>query len=309
MDTPVVFFVFRRPETTVQVFSEIRKARPKQLFLIADGPRAGVLGEVELCARTRELLSNIDWPCEVTRIFAKTNLGLRNRILSGLDDVFSTVDRAIILEDDCLPTESFFRFCEDLLTKYENSPELALLAGFNHAPLNSNHIHDYYFSKSASIWGWATWASEWRKFRSSPQLEAWSESELDELSKTFKSGLQRREFMRLARSAKSLNTWDVSVAVWLRQNGLLTAVPFTNLVSNIGFGEQATHTKFEAFDVQVPSGDFSGPLRHPEDIRYDPKHEVRAWRKKRLRWITYPTTHPVEFVKRLMRFFRMKSQS
>jgi hypothetical protein len=307
MKTPVVFFLFRRPETTELVFSSIRRARPETLFLIADGPRVQVPGELELCNQTRDVVQEIDWPCKVFRLYSDSNLGLRERILSGLDEVFSLVDRAIILEDDCLPNTSFFAFCEELLGKYQNSSDIALISGFNFAPIRNTNL-DYYFSKSASIWGWATWGAKWKAFRSSPQVESWSKFELRELSKTFHSVLQRKDFISIAKTAQTLNTWDISVAVWVRQNRLLTIVPFTNLVSNIGFGEQATHTKFEAFDIQTPTKDFQGPLRHPDRISYNRKHEVRAWRRKSLRWITFPMTHPIEFLKRLRRFVASKPQ-
>jgi hypothetical protein len=306
--TPIAFFLFRRPETTELVFQSIRRARPETLFLIADGPRAQVSGEIQLCNQTRDVVKEIDWPCQVFRIYSEYNLGLRERILSGLDEVFSVVDRAIILEDDCLPNTSFFTFCEDLLKKYENSTEIALVSGFNFAP-TKNSKFDYYFSKSASIWGWATWAKKWKTFRTSPQVESWSKFELQEISKTFHSILQRRDFIALAKIAGTLNTWDVSVAVWVRQNKLLTVVPFTNLVSNIGFGEQATHTKFEAFDVQIPTENLGGAVRHPEQISYHRKHEVWAWRRKSLRWITFPISHPFEFISRLRKFFVSKPQT
>jgi hypothetical protein len=305
--TPIAFFLFRRPETTELVFSSIRQARPETLFLIADGPRPQVPGEFELCNQTRDIVQTIDWPCEVFRIYSDINLGLRQRILSGIDEVFSVVDKAIILEDDCLPSPSFFTFCEDLLEKYENSADIALISGFNFAPIRNPKL-DYYFSKSASIWGWATWSTKWKTFRSSSQVESWSKFEISELSKTFHSVLQRRDFISLAKIAGTLNTWDVSVAVWIRQNRLLTVVPFTNLVSNIGFGEQATHTKFEAFDVQTPTENLQGPVRHPDSINYDPKHEVQAWRRKTLRWITFPIKHPFEFFNRLRRFVVSKPQ-
>ncbi len=308
MNTPIAFFLFRRPETTKLVFSSIRKARPETLFLIADGPRTNVPGEDELCNITRQIVQKIDWPCQVFRIYSDSNLGLRQRIISGLDEVFSLVDRAIVLEDDCLPDISFFAFCEDLLAKYENSSEVALISGFNFAPVRSTSV-DYYFSKSASIWGWATWATTWQRFRSSPQVESWSNSELRDLSKTFHSSFQRKDFMSLAKIAESLNTWDVSLSVWVRQSSLLTVVPFTNLVSNIGFGQEATHTKFEAFDVQIPAATIRFPLRHPDQISYNRNNEVQAWRRKSLRWITYPITHPFEFIKRLRRFFSTARQN
>jgi hypothetical protein len=248
----------------------------------------------------------IDWPCEVTRIYSDTNLGLRQRILTGLDEVFQRVEHAIILEDDCLPNTSFFDFCSQMLKKYSETESVALVAGSNIAPYEKNKT-DYFFSHTTFIWGWATWASTWKSFRGSPQVEHWTDSEIDEVGSTFPARSQKLEFVRLMKVAHALNTWDVSLAVWIRQKKLLTIIPRLNLVENIGFGQDATHTKFESFDVVPPVENFVGPVRHPSVLEVDSKLEKRMWRVKSTRWVTYPISHPFEFFRRSLRYLKSRS--
>jgi hypothetical protein len=305
MKTPIAFIIFRRPEPTARVFQQIRHQRPERLFIIADGPRQGNTQDLELTTKARSVVEDIDWPCEVTRIYSDTNLGLRQRILTGLDDVFQRVDRAIILEDDCLPNQSFFEFCSELLSKYLETQSVALVAGSNFAPYKRAKA-DYFLSHTTLIWGWATWADRWKAFRQSPQVEQWTDSEIEEVAETFSSRSQKREFIGLMKIANRLNTWDVSLAVWVRQRRMLTAIPRLNLVENIGFGQDATHTKFESFDVVPPADNFSEPVRHPATLEIEPNREKRMWRVKSVRWMTYPISHPLEFFSRSMRF--LKSQ-
>lgn len=301
MDTPIAIFIFRRPEPTAKVFEQIRLRKPSQLFLIADGPREGNALDLQLTSAARAVVEKIDWPCEVTRIYSDTNLGLRQRILTGLDEVFKRADRAIILEDDCLPNHSFFEFCSTLLNKYSKTKRIGIVSGSNIAPFKSERS-DYFFSHTTFIWGWATWADRWSDFRNSPQTEQWTEPEVEQISSTFFNRSQKREFVRLMKEAHRLNTWDVSLAVWIRQKKLLTVIPRLNLVENIGFGKDATHTVFEAFDVVPSVEDFPGPLRHPLAIEVDSKREKRMWRVKSKRWITFPISHPIEFFRRSIRY-------
>jgi hypothetical protein len=299
----VAFFIFRRPETTARVFAEIKKARPNKLYVIADGAREGKTEEQELVRRTRDVVAEIDWPCEVTRVYAEQNMGLRQRIFTGLDHVFSKENSAIILEDDCLPSQSFFSFCSELLEVHEKNENLALVSGFNFAPSERLQT-DYFYSTSTYIWGWATWARTWKEFRTSPQVESWTKEETQEIKSTFASKIQMKEFLGIMSIADTLNTWDISLAVWVRQSRKLTIVPRLNLVENIGFGADATHTKFEAFDVQIPSSGYSAALIHPKGIAADFKTERVMWRKKTSRWITFPAKHPVKTIRSLVSYFK-----
>lgn len=301
LNIPVVFFIFRRPEKTQEVFNAIRLARPKVLFIIADGPNAENNKDLDLSVRTREVVKEIDWPCDVRRLYSETNLGLRQRIMTGLDAVFAEVDSAIILEDDCLPNSSFFTYCSELLEEYKDNEAVGVISGFNFSPFRDREA-DYYFSRSPSIWGWATWSNTWKKFRQSPQVESWSKSDFQSLKSTFPSRFQRSEFFWLMQIADTLNTWDVSFFVWFRQSRLLATIPRANLVRNIGFGSEATHTKFESFDLEVPLGRLDSPYKAPSKVEPNHRLERSLWMQRRLRWIIFPISHPIKFMGIVGRF-------
>jgi len=119
MNTPLVFIIFNRPDTTQKVFNAIKLAKPKILYVIADGPRINHQDDAQKCAETRNIINQINWPCEVTKDYSEINLGCKQRIVSGINNAFKKYDKAIILEDDCLPNQSFFMFCEEMLEKYK----------------------------------------------------------------------------------------------------------------------------------------------------------------------------------------------
>ena len=163
MDTAVALIIFRRPELTARVFERIREARPPKLFVIADGPRPGNAEDVRLCANTRAVVEEVDWPCEVVRDFADENLGLKRRIPSGLDRVFEEVTEAIILEDDCLPDPSFFPYCEELLERYRDDERVIHISGSQLLP-DPPKKWSYHFSRGPAVWGWATWRRAWELY-------------------------------------------------------------------------------------------------------------------------------------------------
>lgn len=301
---PVVLVVFNRPEKTRLVLEKIVEANPPILFVIADGPRATHEKDFPLVTETRQIVEEMTSKLKVVKIYSNTNLGLRNRFMTGLDEVFSSVSDAIILEDDCLPSASFFRFSQEVLRKYSHS-KVALASGSNHAP-KYRDPNGYFFSSAPYIWGWATWASTWKEFRASEQKESWTEEEIAAIRMGFHVRGQAREFESQMRKASQLNTWDISFAVWVRQNQLLTAVPNQNLVRNIGFGEGATHTIFENFDVDVPAAEVIFPLKPPELMENDVRREKIMWWTKRSRWLTFPARHPIEFLRRIILFLRRR---
>jgi hypothetical protein len=221
-----------------------------------------------------------------------------------LDFTFAKYPQAIVLEDDCLPDLSFFSYASELLHKYSENPVVGTIAGSNFAPYKGDF--DYHFSKSHYIWGWASWRRTWEAFRSSPQVESWSEDEIRALRPGFASRDQASGFFEMMRQAKALNTWDVSFAVWLRQNELLATVPKFNLIENIGFGEGATHTVFESFDVHMTRQTLAPPIRHPQIVSWDDVRERRMWRSKRMRWIIFPLSHPFDFLRRVLAYLRAR---
>ncbi len=264
-ETPVVLFVFNRPETTRKVFEAIARVRPARLLLVADGPRLGKAGEAESCQKVREIVDRIDWPCEVSKNFADDNLGCQERVISGLDWVFSLVEEAIILEDDCLPDLSFFPFCQELLERYRGDSRIAYISGCNPVQKYLNTNASYYFSRIGGIWGWATWRSEWQLY--DRHLENWpklkSEGALSEIFDQPKAVAFWTSIFDSMYESRGPNTWDYQWLFTCLKNNLITAVASVNLVTNIGFGQGATHTTEEDSRFILPAIPMEFPLRHP----------------------------------------------
>lgn len=264
---PVALIIFNRPEPTAQVFEAIRRARPTHLVVIADGPRAGKPGEAELCAKARAITETVDWPCLITRHYADENLGCRNRVASGLDLVFSEFERAIILEDDCLPEPTFFRFCDELLERYNNDRRVMAIAGDNFLFGNQQIEYSYYFSRYPHVWGWATWRRAWQHY--DVQIADWPRLLEQDWLKQFFQGRTAIKFWRDAFQSVyegRIDTWDYqwTYACW-RQGGL-TALPRTNLISNIGFGADATHTRRRSHFSNMAVEPVKFPLLHPPEV-------------------------------------------
>src|SRR3954453_1153033 len=164
LETAVALLLFRRPEETARVFERIREARPRKLFLVADGPRPGNEEDAQGCEQARAVVERVDWPCDVVRDFADENLGLKKRIPRGLHRVFGEAPEAIILEDDCLPHPSFFRYCAELLERYRDDERVMMISGDNFQGGRRRTPDSYYFSRYVHSWGWATWRRAWQHF-------------------------------------------------------------------------------------------------------------------------------------------------
>jgi hypothetical protein len=280
MNTPVVFLIFNRPETTRKVFAEIAKAKPSKLLVVADGSRPNCFGEAKKCAETRSIIERVDWDCEVLTNYSEVNLGCKSRIASGLDWVFSIVEEAIILEDDCLPNETFFRFCEELLKRYRDDERIMSISGTNQRFDKLRTQDSYYFSRYNHIWGWATWRRAWQYY--DPQMKLWprirEEGWLKDIFKEPRLVKFWERNFELA-SVETWNTWDWQwlFACWV-QSGL-SILPRVNLISNIGFGENATTTMdinsklAQAAKLPVRPMDF--PLQHPSFVIRDAQEDNR----------------------------------
>jgi hypothetical protein len=267
---PVALIIFNRPELTAKVFESIRQARPATLVVIADGARTSRKGETELCAATRAITENIDWPCRVVRHYADHNLGCRNRVSSGLDLLFGEFERAIILEDDCVPEPSFFRFCDQLLERYKDDERVMAISGDNFQFGNHQSEYSYYFSLYPHVWGWATWRRAWQHY--DVTMHNWPQMiEANWLSNILPDPKAAKFWQETFQAVYdgSIDTWDHqwTYACWQR-NGL-AALPRTNLISNIGFGADATHTKRQSKFSRMAVEPLKFPLRHPPTIEQD----------------------------------------
>jgi len=244
LGSPVLFLIFNRPDLTEKVFASIRAAKPKQLFLAADGPRKNKPGDYALCAEARQVvLQHIDWDCDLKTLFRDENLGCKLAVSSAITWFFENVEEGIILEDDTLPSESFFTFCSDLLQHYRTDERVSFIGG-TCIPNSADHVTaSYYFSKLSVIWGWATWRRVWQNYDIT--IADW-----EPLSKTnwlrnvfygdeYLAGGFKEMFNAIYRG---YDTWDFQLFFLNLKNNSLNVHPSKNLIKNIGFDQRATHT-------------------------------------------------------------------
>lgn len=277
LKTAVLFLVFNRLDTTKQVFEEIKKAKPPRLYIASDGARAAKEGELSRVKAVREYITNnINWKCEVKTLFREQNLGCKYAVSSAITWFFENEEQGIILEDDCLPSQSFFRFCEELLNRYKNDMRVWQISGDNFQNGIIRGDGSYYFSKYNHIWGWATWTNRWKKYdvemnhiaNDSFIRNIFSEKEAIECWGNIFRKMKNKE----------IDTWDYqwTFTTWI--NNGLTVLPQKNMISNIGFGADATHTvlhdsklsnmlNHEVEQIQHPS--FILPNREADNYTFD----------------------------------------
>jgi len=268
LNTPVAFIIFNRPDLTERVFKEIAKAKPPKLLVVSDGARINRDGEAEKVAASRTIIQRVDWNCEVLTNFSSVNLGCKHRVSSGIDWVFENVDEAIILEDDCLPHPTFFKFCEEMLERYRFDQQIGMINGCNFHFGKKYNNDSYYFSKYCQIWGWATWRDRWVADYD-VSISQWPEvRRKGVIFENFNSKNDAAFWINLFDRTYSneINTWDYQ---WFLANLLksrLNITPCTNLISNIGFGEFATHTSSYDILMNLPTKPIIFPLAHPPNI-------------------------------------------
>jgi hypothetical protein len=240
-DIPILFIVFNRPNCVKITFETIRLQKPKRLFISADGPRKNKPGEIQLCEDCRSITNSIDWDCEVFTLYHDENIGCKNAVSKALKWFFTHVEYGIILEDDCVPDKSFFPYCKEMLHKYKDDERIGMVCGRNDFDL-SEIYESYNFSTAGSIWGWATWKRVINLYDADNE-----ELIIDFRKNIYNATLDKFERNRLFHQLKwvldgSLNTWDYQLHVLLKLNSMLYIIPKVNLIRNIGFDENATHT-------------------------------------------------------------------
>ena len=265
LKTPIIFLIFNRPDTTKKVFEVIRQVKPSQLLVVADGAKINKLGELEKCNAVRQIIDTLDWECEVFTNYSDINLGCKHRVSSGLDWAFSLVEKAIILEDDCLPNTSFFRFCEELLEEYQHDTRIMAISGNNFQFGRKRTQDSYYFSLYNHCWGWATWRRAWQYY--DIEMKLWSKIKQERCLKDILVNPGAVRYWRnkfQATYENKIDSWAFrwTFACWL-QSGL-TILPNVNLVSNIGFNSEGTHHK-NSHNIfsNMTTENLEFPLKHP----------------------------------------------
>ncbi len=278
-ETPILFIIFNRPDHSQKVFDALKKIEPSNLYIAADGPRASIPSDRDKCKKTREIINQIDWPCKINTLFRDENLGCGKGPADAISWLFSNEEYGIILEDDCVPDRSFFFFCEELLKKYKYDSRIMHIAGTNHNPAFVRDIeYSYFFSQIGHMWGWATWRRAWVLFDYDMKRfeEVGSKNYFNDLYPNYLIGMYMRRKFSETYTKKIEGVWDYQWEFTRLINSGLSIIPQNNLVENIGFGADATHTfssnnNFSETRVQK----LNSPLNHPPFIIKDRKSEKK----------------------------------
>lgn len=279
LNTAVLFLVFNRLDTTKQVFEAIKEAKPPRLYIAADGARESKEGELEKTKAVREhIISNIDWDCEIKTLFREQNMGCGPSVHNAISWFFENEEMGIILEDDCLPSQSFFWYCEELLEKYKDDERVAQISGVNHLYDKHKLSYSYLFSRYKSCWGWASWARSWQNM---DFAMSWLETpQRDDIVRNMGVGKESiRHWNNAIESIQQnkVSAWDWQWYFSISSMNQLTIFPCTNLIANIGFGGDATHTTGTGKEIEKEAFEIGFPLIHPRyvvaDQQYDQEFE------------------------------------
>jgi len=292
-ETPILFLIFNREDTTQKVFDAIRLQKPKYLFVAADGPRKHKLGEVEKCQKVRDIIKQVDWDCELKTLFREENLGCKVAVSSAITWYFENVEQGIILEDDCLPDPSFFPYCEELLDKYKDDTRIGHIGGNNFLPGIIEEVFSYDFCSFPHIWGWATWRRAWTNY--DINFSFWDDCK-NKRSFLFCNKQEEIYFSSfisdVINNRNGINTWDAQYMFSLRLQNQLAVYPAVNLVTNIGLGNpNATHISKKKEKHFIPTTSIHFPIKHPKHVLRNKKIDETTVKKLFFSW------------KRLVNFF------
>ncbi|MBN2106044.1 MAG: glycosyltransferase family 2 protein [Deltaproteobacteria bacterium] len=269
---PVLFLIFNRPELTHRVFACIRAARPAQLFVAADGPRNDRPHEAEICEQTRKIIEAVDWDCDIATLFREKNLGCKKAVSTAIDWFFEHVEEGIILEDDCLPNPSFFQYCQELLEHYRKDSRVMQICGLNVLQEWRRCGYSYYFSSYGPIWGWASWQRAWHYY--DVDMKLWPEIKQEKLYEDFCQNQDEATYrLNLYNDVYSgkIDTWDYQWGFAKMINNGLSVIPSVNLISNIGFTADGTHTVADKNNPYAAMATYTlpSPLNHPQHMIRD----------------------------------------
>lgn len=301
---PVLFIIYNRFDTTKKVFDVLKEEKPSKLFIAADGPKYEIPYEQEICDTIKHwVLENIDWDCEVKTLFREQNLGCGYGPATAISWFFENVDEGIILEDDCVPEISFFKYCAVLLEKFRYDNRIAIISGSNFDRMNTfiPGTSSYFFSVFPFTWGWATWKRNWDKF--DYFIKKWGEIDKNEFLKYLFKEAEFQKAWRIVFDEIYLKTpidiWDYQFFFSCFLQKQLSIVPSVNLISNIGHGNEATHTTYVLHEFEnVPSATMNFPLVHPSVVKRNLDYD------RYLQKINYGRVDNPTFMKKIKRWVK-----
>jgi len=280
---PIVFIIYNRPDTTIKVFEQLKIAKPKKLYVVADGPNENKPNDKETCEQTRKIIEGVDWDCKVKKNYAEKNMGCGIRPATGLEWVFSQEEYAIILEDDCVPAQSFFWFCQEMLIKYKDDTRIMIVSGNNYNEERKRNDDSYLFCRYGHSWGWASWSRAWKHFDF--DMKQWplfrDNGHMHDIFRTqAEVDLFTAKFNRVFENHQSIWDFQFTFAIW--SNNGLSIVPSCNLVSNIGI--DGTHSNnISSFHFRPVNEKFK-ITKHPDFVIrndwYDEYHFKNHWNKR-----------------------------
>lgn len=242
---PIVLIIFNRPECTKIIFERIKKVRPEKMYIISDGPRIENKLDFEKNLKCKKIVENIDWDCKIEKIYSEVNLGCKKRIITGLNYVFKKEEQVIILEDDCIPVDQFFKFCDWGLEKYKENKNIGIISGSNLLDYETTTKGNG-FSMYINCWGWGTWKRTWEKFDEYLSIQNINKIGLDLFNGKKINKLQQKYWLNIFKHSIYSNTiWDFYLQYIFFSNNLYSVYPEYNLVENIGFSNESTHTKMK----------------------------------------------------------------
>jgi hypothetical protein len=267
ISSAILLIIYNRPLLTNRVFNEIRKVKPARLYVAGDGLKTNKTEEVEKIFKARSITTAVDWPCEVRTLFQKKNLGCKYGVSAAIDWFFKHEQQGIILEDDCLPSKDFFYFCETLLKRYKNDERIFSISGTNLKHKIEINKESYYFSKYFLCWGWASWRRAWNY--NNLELSFWpqwhkSKHWINKFTNKKEKKFWRKIFNLIY--LKKIDTWDYSWQASIFKQDGLCITPNKNLVTNIGFGDNATHTKSKNIFAEIPM-EVLNEIKHPIEVK------------------------------------------
>jgi len=300
--TPVSYLFYNRPQCIETTFPTIQRLRPKKLYLLADGPKDS--DDDKLCKQSRKLVDQLlDWDCQVTKIYSEKNLGLAHRTVSAIDAIFKKEDRIIFLEDDNFVDPSFFSFCDALLDRYEHEESVFHIGGCNffEKAVPPGTKEDYLFSAKPAAWGFATWKRAWKHMDLS--MKKWDSEDKDSFLRNWCISLKHANGIRKVFDQHCMNldpwAWSYAWTYACWSNQALSVVPKVNLVSNIGFGPDATNTTMSATNwTGIPEHRGSlEEIKHPESISRNFAYDKNSYNMER----GTPLRRLKQFVKGLLK--------
>ena len=292
VDVAVLLIFFNRPDNFQKVFEQVKLAKPSRLYLSCDGARVGNINDIKKIAECKKIAEDIDWECEVYQNYSEENLGCGRGPKAGIDFLFSREECGIILEDDCVPSISFFRFCKEMLEMYQNDQRIYMITGLNSDKVSADYEESYFFGYSGANWGWATWKREWDKLdyemktTENRHLMRLLENHTKTVTpRAFHFTKQMKKTYRRIKNGENISYWDLQWQIQKFTNHQLAIIPVKNLITNIGVGEDATHIKSTRVNKKIgetigkisflfnKSYEIEFPLKHPNymipDIYYD----------------------------------------